>query len=259
MTGLRKKAPLGAFFVFTALLAVLVALPAGANSLLRIKTVVDGDTVILDSGRHVRLIGINTPEIGHDGRPDEPLARAARERLQQLVQHGVRLTYETEREDRHRRALAHLELPDGSSVGEILLREGLAVMIAVPPNVARVATLRAAENEARRTQRGIWREAYFAPRTAATLARETTGFRLVQGRITRVGQSRKFVYLDLAPDFPVMINHEDWQKYFRGEPKALRGRAVVVRGWITEYDGKRRLKIMHPAMLEFPDEDPAHR
>lgn len=47
------------------LLAVLIA-PAPANAA-PVDYVVDGDTIRLRSGVYVRLIGIDTPEVGHCG------------------------------------------------------------------------------------------------------------------------------------------------------------------------------------------------
>ena len=45
----------------------------------------DGDTVRLGDGRHVRLVGINTPEIGHDGAPSQPYAVKAKQALMELI------------------------------------------------------------------------------------------------------------------------------------------------------------------------------
>lgn len=52
---------------------------------MQVRQVVDGDTLRLVDGRSVRLIGINTPEVGRKGRSSEPYAEAARRRLQALV------------------------------------------------------------------------------------------------------------------------------------------------------------------------------
>ena len=44
-----------------------------------VKQVIDGDTVILTDGRHIRLIGINTPEIRHNNHKPEIGAEQARD------------------------------------------------------------------------------------------------------------------------------------------------------------------------------------
>ena len=87
---LPRKAPQGALFVLLPCLSLLaLAVPAWGQARTETATVrhvVDGDSVILADDRPVRLIGINAPEFGRDGRPDEPLAVAARERLRELAQ-----------------------------------------------------------------------------------------------------------------------------------------------------------------------------
>jgi micrococcal nuclease len=91
-----------------------------------VRHVLDGDTVILQNNQHVRLIGINAPELGKDGAPDQPLATRTRDRLAQLMRgQRVTLAFERERQDHYGRLLAHVYLPDGRDVEEILLREGL--------------------------------------------------------------------------------------------------------------------------------------
>lgn len=54
--------------------------PSGLASV-AVQRVVDGDTLRLSDGRSVRMIGLNTPELGKQGRSDEPFAVAARKRL----------------------------------------------------------------------------------------------------------------------------------------------------------------------------------
>lgn len=99
--------------------------------------VYDGDTIRLTDGRKVRLIGIDTPELGHDGKPDQPLAKQAKERLERLAKPylKVQLRYDEQRRDSYGRTLAHVFLRDGTNVQRDLLSSGLATVIAVPPNL----------------------------------------------------------------------------------------------------------------------------
>lgn len=215
-----------------------------------IRHVIDGDTVIRADGRHVRLIGINAPETGKDRAPDQPLARAARARLVELVhQKRVTLVFEQEREDHHGRLLARIQLEDGSDTGERLLREGLAWTIAVPPNLEKLSANLAAENEARATGRGVWREPAYAPKPAHSLTRRDTGFQLIEGRIRRYGQGRHLMYFDLSPQVTLTVSRENWKQYFPGKPADWVGRQVIARGWLTESRDRLRLRVAHPAML----------
>ena len=101
-------------------------LPFQVDEWAEVSYVYDGDTVRLSDGRKVRLIGINTPEIGHDGQVSEPLGDAARQALQGLLvgQPQVALRYEEDRRDRYGRLLAHLYLLDQRNVQELLLSGG---------------------------------------------------------------------------------------------------------------------------------------
>lgn len=246
------KAPRpGAFLLGCAIIAFLPLAAAAGAGTVRVAEVLDGDSVRLADRREVRLIGINAPERGYDNRPDEPLANAARERLRELTRgQTLRLETETEPRDRYNRVLAHLFLPDGQLVQEILVREGLASSIAIPPNLRELARLRAAEAEARRAGRGLWGHAFFEPVSADRLQPAHTGFRFVQGTVTRIGRSKKYVYLDLGRQFALRIRHDDWAKYFDEQPQAWQGVRVVARGWVTLQDDRHYMNIGHPAMLE---------
>ncbi len=83
---LKKASLVGAFFVpaiwlSTAQAEVFCPAPTTVGTF-EVQRVVDGDTVRLKDGRSVRMIGVNAPETGKKGRPDEPFAVAARQRLQ---------------------------------------------------------------------------------------------------------------------------------------------------------------------------------
>lgn len=252
---------LSAFFFF-------IPLPAAASAQVetaRVRHVLDGDSFILADGRQARLIGVNAPEFGKEDAPDQPLAKAARERLAGLLQNQrVQLSFEHERQDRYGRWLVHAALPDGTRVEEILLREGLAWTIAIPPNVDRLNRLLEAETEARSTGRGVWGEPAYAPKPAGTLTPRDTGFRLIEGTVQRHARGRKVIYFDLAPRVALVVEHKNWEKYFGGKPSRLVGRRVIARGWLTENrekgagaeprtpsKGRLHLRVPHPAMLTF--------
>jgi endonuclease YncB( thermonuclease family) len=250
-TGLKKALFTGAFLV-SALLAAAVNAAVPATD--KIRHVIDGDTLVLASGRHVRLIGINAPEPGKNGTPDQPLAAKARQRLAALVeQRRVTLVFETERQDHYGRQLAHVLLPDGTSAGEILLREGLAWAVAIPPNLGNLKAGLAAENEARGARRGVWSQPAYAPKPADKLTAADTGFGFIEGTILRHKRGKHVIYFDLAPTVALQVSNVDWKKYFDGPPSALVGRKAVARGWLTQSRGRLHLRVPHPAMLTWLD------
>ena len=234
-------------FLFLSFVASTSA--AGAETV-TIRHVLDGDSLILIDGRQVRLIGINAPEFGKDGTPDQPLAKTAHARLTSLVRKkNVVLVLEQEHHDRYGRLLARVRLSDGSDAGERLLREGLAWVIAIPPNLEKLVANLAAEQEARTARRGVWHEPAYAPKPADSLTHRDTGFQLIEGRIRRDGQGRHLMYFDLSSRITLTVPRSDWKKYFKGNPQEWVGRQVVVRGWLTESRDRLRLRVTHPAML----------
>ena len=109
---------------------------------------IDGDTVELDGGERVRLLGIDaaelrekTPAGGWRVIPNpDPRGVAAHEYLRGLEGRSVRVSFDRVTRDRYGRTLAHLYLlPDGPDLACELLRRGLARVLAIPPNTARYA------------------------------------------------------------------------------------------------------------------------
>ena len=90
--------------------------------------VVDGDTVVLESGESVRLLGIDTPERGQE------CYKEATERLKELVhKKDVDVERDIEDKDRYKRLLRHI-FYNGTFVNELLVREGYAYLYFVGPN-----------------------------------------------------------------------------------------------------------------------------
>ena len=243
------KAPRkGAFFMPLLLLALWLPLPTAAEMVM-VRHVIDGDTVVLDDGRHVRLIGINAPEIGRNGRPNEPIALSARHRLRGLVGlKQLRLVTGKEKRDRHGRLLAHLLIGD-KPVQLWLLRQGYASVIAHPPNLRYLAWFQQQEDFARKHRLGIWEQRFFQPVTATAVSERHLGFRLIRGRVERIRRSRRHTYLILTPELELQVPHR-YRKYFPRRLEAYRGIEVEARGWLTQKNGKFRLRVRHPAMLK---------
>ncbi len=267
---LREKAPpAGRFFSAVAWAGVALVLATGPapgaapgcapdriDLQGRVTYVYDGDTVRLASGEKVRLIGINTPETGQEDAPPQPLAVEARNALRRLVKHNARrlnLRLGAERRDRYGRLLAHAFLSDGRSVAAALLEQGLGTALTVPPNLWNLGCYQQAEQKARGSSRGIWRLARYQPVDAARLPRDTHGFRLIRGRVVRIGHSTRSVWLNLRGDVALRIDREDLRYFSELPPRALKGRAVIARGWVYTSGGQPRMRIRHPAALRLTD------
>lgn len=122
-----------------------------------VQQVIDGDTVVLDDGRKVRYVGIDTPELGKIDHPPEFLAEAARGENSRLTLHQpVRLEFDAERYDQYGRTLAYVFLADGRLVNAELVRAGLARVYIIPPNVKYQQLLVEEQRQALAARRGLW-------------------------------------------------------------------------------------------------------
>lgn len=118
-----------------------------------VSRVTDGDTFVCSGGRRVRLLLVDAPERaqGEEGR--RATAVVARHAPPGTV---VSLELDVQRTDRYGRTLAYVRLPDGALLNEVLLREGVAVVLVYPPNVQHVERFRAIADSARTEKRGLW-------------------------------------------------------------------------------------------------------
>jgi micrococcal nuclease len=154
MMKFRKTCWLAGIFLFV---VFIVWNEPRAQNWVAVRWVADGDTIVLKDGRHVRYIGIDTPEVAHENRRAEPMGLAAKAFNRKLVS-GRRIRLETDREvkDRYGRILAYVYREDGLFVNAELLQQGFAHVLYRFPNTARAVELLAAQREAMGQGRGIW-------------------------------------------------------------------------------------------------------
>lgn len=253
------KAPFdGAFFVVQTLLVswfLLVASFAFAAepSIVTVKKVVDGDTVRLESGELVRLLGINTPERTYDDQPADPFSLEATLLLQELVEgKKVLLTQGREKEDKHGRLLGYLDLLDGIDVQQQLIKRGYAFVVAFPPDIDRLGQFVRLEDTARKQKKGVWGDTFYTPVPIDDHKSMGGGFRLVTGKVTKVGASKKNVRLSIGDDLVIGVRHQAWKQFWKINAETLLGKTIVARGWVSKGSKGRPayLRIRHPAMIE---------
>ncbi len=133
--------------------------------------VVDGDTLVLESGERVRLIGIDTPEIHEsnklyrdaqrtkqDAATIQRMGRQAYEFTKNLVEgKRVSLEFDVERHDRYERILAYAYLKDGTFINAKIVEEGYASLMTYPPNVKYADLFLQLYRQARENRRGLWK------------------------------------------------------------------------------------------------------
>ena len=247
------------------LVAILVVFhAAGALAELKqesagiVKSVVDGDTLILRDGREIRLVGIQAPKLplGRRGFKAWPLAGEAKQALEKLTL-GKRLTlsFGGRRMDRHGRWLAHLHTKSRLWVQGALLKEGMARVYSFADNRAVIAEMLALEREARAAKRGIWGKDFYQVLKAEKIERRTRGFQIVEGRVLKVALTRRRTYLnfgrDWKRDFTIVIEARSRRAFpERGARlKKLEGKRVRVRGWLRWRNGPM-LTATHPEQIE---------
>jgi len=230
---------------------------AGGGSAV-VRDVVDGDTVVLDDGRQVRLVGIQAPKLPL-GRPNFekwPLADEAKEALSDLVLgRRVTLGYGGQRQDRYGRELAHLFTDDGLWVQGSLLELGLARVYSFADNRSLVARMLEAEATARRTAQGIWRHPFYAVLDTKAARQHTGQFSLVEGRVLKTAVVRGRAYLnfgeDYRTDFTISISSRNLKSFTDSGivPQDYAGRHVRVRGWLRWSNGPM-IEVTHPEQIE---------
>ena len=221
--------------------------------------VVDGDTLLLEDGSEVRLVGLQAPKLplGRAGFTAWPLAEAAKAALAELAQgRRLGLAFTGRRLDRHGRHLAHLlRDEDGLWIQGALLLRGLARVYSFADNRALVPGMLALEREARAAGRGIWAEAFYALRGPDEAGDHIGSFQLVEGRVLDAARVRGRVYLnfgaDWKTDFTVSVSAKSW-KLFEAAGLTLEdyeGRRLRARGWIKSLNGPM-IVATHPEQLE---------
>ena len=125
----------------------------------QVSRVIDGDTFWCHDGRKVRLLGVNAPELAHDGRAQECHAKTSKQALTRMVDgHRVTLTSDPGQNthDTYGRVLAYAATPTTSDVSVHLVQRGDAHARTSKPALARADQLAAAERTARAQTAGLW-------------------------------------------------------------------------------------------------------
>ena len=140
------------------ILFALLPLACGGthSALAKVETVLDGDTIVLEDGRHVRLVQLDAPET--DER--ECYADQAKTALYRLIPPGTDVEIETDPAldtlDRFGRTLAYVK-KDGTNINLELVREGAAAPWFFQGDRGGYASdFLESGREARTQHRGLW-------------------------------------------------------------------------------------------------------
>lgn len=239
------------FLFFICLIFLSCTKPSYDYSHIKITRVIDGDTLVLENNRHLRLIGIDTPEIrkktdtGFIYDP-APFSLEAKEFVKNLAeQKEARVEFDLEKKDKYNRLLGYCFIKKDRKeilLNEEILKEGFAVLYTFPPNVKYVDKFIKAQRQARKKQKGLW-GAYqvISPPEAHKFIGQ---IRTVRGKVLSTYRSEKVIFLNFGQgyktDFTVVIFKKSF-KYFYSKSISpdlyYRGRIIEVTGRIREYNG----------------------
>ena len=222
-------------------------------------SITDGDTLELDDGRIVRLVGIQAPKLplGRRNFPTWPLAPESAAALSELALNRT-LTpwFGGARQDRHGRVLAHLGRDDGLWIQGEMLARGMARFYTFEDNRAVAQSLYAIEREARAARRGIWVHPYYRVLADSEAHRHIGTFQLVEGRVLKAALVRGQGYLNFGrnwrDDFTITIPKRGlaaFRSAFGRKLEGIEGRRVRVRGWLRQFNGPM-IEATHPEQIE---------
>lgn len=130
------------------------------EDLYTVNKVIDGDTIEVVKGNEVlkiRYIGVDTPETVKPNSPVECFGKEASEFNKNLVLNKkVRLESDIEDVDQYGRKLRYVYLEDNQMVNKILIEQGYAYVLTIPPNVKYKDIFLQSERDARNNKAGLW-------------------------------------------------------------------------------------------------------
>lgn len=241
--------------------------------------VVDGDTITVEGGERVRLIGIDAPE------RDEEYYTEAKEYLKSLVLYKeVELEKDITDKDRYGRSLRYVWLAN-KLVNAEMVRAGFAIAKQYDPDVKYQRIIADAEQEAIEKRVGMWsgliQETYptpVAPISTQTPAPSPTKTKwkssdegvisyldagkyigqtkTVEGTVVKTFRYTKgnVIFLDFHDPyqgyFTVVIWSSDWDKFPFAPEVYYKGKEVRVTGEIIEYKGTPEIVVRDPSQIE---------
>lgn len=214
--------------------------------------VLDGETLVLDDGSAVRLIGALAPRARDAGAeagawPPETQSLQALSNL--VLGKKVKLAFGGRQKDRYRRLLAQVFVEAGGRsewVQGTMLATGQARAYGMPESFACIRELLAHEAEARRKHLGLWNNGVYRPMPAeqpGALLKLRGKYERVIGSVASVGRTKSTTYLnfgaDWRSDFTVRIGKTvlATNPEFSRTLDALQSKTVIVRGWIERRNG----------------------
>lgn len=226
--------------------------------------VLDGETLLLDDGREVRLIGALAPRAEDAGAVTDawpPETEAIRLLSELVLGRSVRLAQGGRTFDRYGRYLAHVFVAQGGDdlwVQGEMLRRGAARAYGLPGSFECAAELLAHERVARQERRGLWSLRLYQIKDALKtrhLMRLRSRFAIAGGVVHDVALTKSAVYLNFGANWRTDFTARIAKRVLGAHPDfdqrldALKGTYVEVRGWIERRNGPL-IDVADPAQID---------
>lgn len=233
--------------------------------------IIDGDTIIVEGGFNVRLLGMDADEKGY------PCFDEAKKRLEDLIlNQEVKLEKDVTDVDQYKRCLRYVFLGE-KNIDLELVKEGLAVARFYEPDLKYHDQITAAEKTAIENKVGCkWSESkptpsLSTPQEFKNLTPANTGLEvifacnagnysgkeiIVEGRVTDAYRSKtNTVFLNFEKPnpnqcFTAVIFSSEQYKFVDDPEKYYAQKTVRVRGKIKNYQGKPEIILEDPRKIE---------
>ncbi len=246
---LERALLLSAFFILFSPDSLFACQSGKLSKPVTVKFVYDGDTLYLKDQRKIRIIGIDTPEMGWHGKVQEPYAAEATEALRELLyQHHnqVRLQIGKDAYDRYGRQLAHVFLPDGTNISEWMLLRGFATTLFIPPNLKYLNCYVKAEQKAQNQQINIWKQKKFNLHVADLLDKDYTGYVRLVAKVDSIKRNKRSIMINLRGGIRIKINQSNLHYFKSIHFDSLAGKRISVTGLIRKHGKFRTINVKHP-------------
>ena len=247
-----------------------------APSEVLVTKIIDGDTIIVEGGYSVRILGIDADESGY------PCYQPAKSRLEELILNKkVRLEKDVTDLDQYKRCLRYVFLGD-QNIGLGLVKEGLAIARFYEPDLKYKEEISLAEKTAIENKIGCkWSTFAQAPEDKSSeekiefswekLTPEITGLKMVgacnagnyygkemivEGKIVAAYRSKtNTIFLNFEKPYPNqcftgVIFSSDQYKFVQNPENYYLNQTVRIKGQIKEYQGKPEIILKAPDQIE---------
>ena len=186
----------------------------------KVTRVIDGDTIEIESGQKVRYIGIDTPETVHPDMKVQCFGKEAAVKNKELVEgKTVELEKDVSETDKYGRLLRYVYAED-IFVNDFLIRQGFAHASTYPPDVKYQDQLRAAEEEARSNNRGLWSQCDLSSQSSQPSSSSQPADCLIKGNISSSGE--KIYHMPGQRYYDKMVIDENkGERWFCSEDEAV--------------------------------------